>query len=67
MQTLKMIKPQPWLKQRNPLLLLFINGVTGVTVDNSSEKKLLRLLISFSRFITPEILTSPHHFLYGKI
>ena len=39
MQTLKMMKPQPWLKQRNPLLLSFLNGVTGVTVDNSCEKK----------------------------
>ena len=40
MQMLKMIKPQRWLKQRNPLLLSFLNGVTGVTVDNSSEKKI---------------------------
>ena len=40
MQTLKMIKPQRWVKQRNPLLLSFLNGVTGVTVDNSSEKKI---------------------------
>ena len=40
MQMFKMIKPQRWLKQRNPLLLSFLNGVTGVTVDNSSEKKI---------------------------
>ena len=40
MQTLKMIKPRSWLKQRNPLLLPFLNGVTGVTVDNSREKKI---------------------------
>ena len=25
---------------RNPVLLSFLNGVTGVTVDNSSEKKI---------------------------
>ena len=40
MQMFKMIKPQRWLKQRNPLLLSFLNGVTGVTVDNSCEKKI---------------------------
>ena len=67
MQTSKTIKPQSWLKQRNPLLLSFLNGVTGVTVDNSSEKILMRLLTSLSRFITPEILTSSRHFLSGKI
>ena len=40
MQTLKTIKPGPWLKKRNPLLLSFLNGVTGVSVDNSSEEKI---------------------------
>ena len=67
MQTLKTITPWPWLKQRNPLLLSFSNGVTGVIVDNSSEKKLMHLLKLLSRFITPEILTSSHHFLFGEI
>ena len=36
MQTLKMIKPLLWLKQRNALLLSFLNGATS---DNSSDKK----------------------------
>ena len=67
MQTLKMIKQKPWLKQRNPLLLSFLNGVTYITVDNSSEKNLMRLFISLSRFITPEVFTSWHHFFPGKI
>ena len=40
METLKMIKPRSWLKQRNLLLLPFLNSVTGVTVDNSREKKI---------------------------
>ena len=39
METLKTITPWPWPKQRNPLLLSFSNGVTGVIVHNSSEKK----------------------------
>ena len=67
MQTLKMIKPQRWVKQRNPLLLSFLNGVTGVTVDNTSEKKINAFTQLLSRFITPEILISSHHFLSGKI
>ena len=36
------------------------HGVTGATVDNSSEKKLMHLLIWLSRFITLEILTSSY-------
>ena len=36
MQKLKMIKPLLWLKQRNALLLSFLNGATS---DNSSDKK----------------------------
>ena len=47
MQKLKMIKPLLWLKQRNALLLSFLNGATS---DTSSHKKKMCLLISLSRF-----------------
>ena len=38
MERLKTIKPRPWFKPKNYLLLSCLNGVTGVTDDISNEK-----------------------------